>query len=113
MGRVDSTLELPTGLHDLPTGIVDRRTAMETGSHQRELVSDLCMLWEDLRKKHSGGFGRDRFEWTSNFGGCIGFDIEGIDVARCTEVKDHDRRAFGFGRIDSMGIGSSQVLRQT
>jgi hypothetical protein len=48
MGRIDSALELPTCLHDLPTRIVYGRTAMETGSHERELVSDLRMLWEDL-----------------------------------------------------------------
>ena len=106
MGRVDPTLELPTGLHDLPTGIVHRRAAMETGPYEREFVGDLRMLRKNLRKEHSGSFGGDGLERSSNLQRCIGLDIERVDMARCAEVENHDRRAIGFGRIDPFGIRS-------
>ena len=106
MGCIDPTLELPTGLHDLPPGIVHRRAAMETGPNEREFVGDLRMLRKNLRKEHSGSFRRDGLERTSNLQRRIGLDIERVDMARRAEVENHDRRTIRFGRIDPFGIRS-------
>jgi hypothetical protein len=91
---------------------MDRCSAVKAGSDQGEFVGDLSMLGENLREEHSGSFGRDGLERTPDLGWCVGFDVEGIDVAWGTEVEDHDRRALGLSWVDRLRVCGGQVLRQ-
>jgi hypothetical protein len=107
---LDSAGEAASGLHDLPTGVVDGGAVMVAGANEGEFVGDCCVFGEDFGNLDVWGFGVDGFEGATDFCGGVGFHIPEVDVAGAAEVEEEDASAVVFGFIDLTGGEGGLVL---
>ena len=49
MGSLDASRETASGLHDLPTGVMNGSSAVVDGADEGEFVGDFCVTREDFR----------------------------------------------------------------
>jgi hypothetical protein len=112
MRRVHTARKLTSRLHDLPTGVMDCRPAMKTGSDNRKSIRNLGVKGQYFGDLDTGCIGWDRLEGTAYFRWRIRFHVERIQLARGAQVKNHDGRPFAFARIHLASFCRSKVLRQ-
>ena len=70
------------------------------------------MLWQDLGNLYLGRRGLDRFKRSAHLCWCIGLHVERIDMAGCTQVKNHDTGAVIVLVLDGTVRLSCHVLGQ-
>ena len=87
---LDPALEQPACLHHLVSGIVDRRRRVIYRSNQRKLVGVLRRARKNLTDLDSVRIGLDRTVRPPNFRRRIGLHVEGVELARTADQKQHD-----------------------
>jgi hypothetical protein len=107
---LDSAGEAASGLHDLPTRVVDGGSVVVTGADEGELVGDGGVFGKDFGDLDFGGFGVDGFEGAADFGGGVGFHVPEVDMAGAAEVEEEDAGAVILGFIDLTGGECGLVL---
>jgi hypothetical protein len=100
VGALDASGEAASGLHDLPTGVVDGGAVMVAGADEGEFVCDGCVFGEDFGDLDFGGFGLDGFEGASDFCGGVGLHIPEVDMAGAAEIEEENAGAVVFGFVD-------------
>ena len=85
--------KFPARLQHLPAGIVYRSRGVVTAPDKRELIRDLGMPRQDLRELDLRRGRGNGLEGTPDLCGCVGFGVEGVELARCTEIENHDSAA--------------------
>jgi hypothetical protein len=107
---LDPAGEAASGLHDLPTCVVDGGAVVVTGADEGELVGDGGVFGKDFGDLDFRGFGVDGFEGAADFGGGVGFHVPEVDMAWTAEVEEEDAGAIVLGFIDLTGGECGLVL---
>ena len=109
---VDAAGEPSTGLHHLPSGVVNRRTVVMAGPDQGEPVRDPGVAGQEFGNLKRIRLGPNGAERSPDLARRIGFHVPEINVTGTAEVENHDAGpAVCAGRDPSLRT-CSKILRQ-
>jgi hypothetical protein len=113
MRSINTARELTSGLHDLPTGVVDCSPAMKTGSNNGKPIRDFSVKWQDFGDLDPRRIGWDRLKGAAYLCWRIRLHVKRVQLAWGAQVKNHDGRTFAFVRVHLASFCGSKVLRQS